>query len=365
MLINLSGSVLNTTTTVADVAASALVFSLNKLSDTEITSPATNALLSYDGTKWKDTTTLSPHTINIAKLYFDASQDGSMDHDVYYSTATKKVLSGNTSDRYLNLELSGLTNVAKADVLSSSWSGYAAQTRYTFKYNDTGTNDANYNLGDVRFQYNYNGSGNDNTDMAIRVFADGGSTNIKVLRIKLNNQLMMGPDGIPGGGHTPAMGYLEWKGDRFDIRNHDGRIRLDTTSGDIRVQTNSGHLECRAKSGNATLKSDVGHAYVTASSGDIRLTSTGTAELKTTDGEAKVISVNGITRLKSTNNKVVIEGTQTDIYGDKIVMKGPLKLNQLTTTERDALTGELGFMIFNTTTNKAQVFTGSGWVDLH
>jgi hypothetical protein len=300
MLINLSGSVLNTTTTVADVAASALVFSLNKLSDTEITSPATNALLSYDGTKWKDTTTLSPHTINIAKLYFDASQDGSMDHDVYYSTATKKVLSGNTSDRYLNLELSGLTNVAKADVLSSSWSGYAAQTRYTFKYNDTGTNDANYNLGDVRFQYNYNGSGNDNTDMAIRVFADGGSTNIKVLRIKLNNQLMMGPDGIPGGGHTPAMGYLEWKGDRFRLVNHDGDIRLDTTAG------NGGLIRLKTVSGNVIRLEAWGGGYVEA--------------------------------------------------------KCPVKLYPTTTSS--VTNDKAGMMIYNTATDRPAFYNGTEWIDL-
>jgi hypothetical protein len=300
MLINLSGTTLNTTTTVADVAASALVFSLNKLSDTEITSPATNALLSYDGTKWKDTTTLSPHTINIAKLYFDASQDGSMDHDVYYSTATKKVLSGNTSDRYLNLELSGLTNVAKADVLSSSWSGYAAQTRYTFKYNDTGTNDANYNLGDVRFQYNYNGSGNDNTDMAIRVFADGGSTNIKVLRIKLNNQLMMGPDGIPGGGHTPAMGYLEWKGDRFRLVNHDGDIRLDTTAG------NGGLIRLKTVSGNVIRLEAWGGGYVEA--------------------------------------------------------KCPVKLYPTTTSS--VTNDKAGMMIYNTATDRPAFYNGTEWIDL-
>jgi hypothetical protein len=327
MLINLSGSVLNTTTTVADVAASALVFSLNKLSDTEITSPATNALLSYDGTKWKDTTTLSPHTINIAKLYFDSSQDVDMDHDVYYATATKTALSNSQSDRYLNLDISGLTGVNKSALttntnapnLNSDMDGYSAQTRYAMKLNDTGTNDFHYNLGDIRFQYNYNANGNDNTDMSIRVFADGGGQNIKVFRVKLGNQLTMGPDGV---GSSSSMGWLEWKGDRFDIRNHDGRINLDSDSGDVRLYTN--------------------------------------------DGEAKLQSLNGITRVKASNNKVVIEaGTQVELYGDKIVMKAPIQLNTLTTTQRDALTAGQGFMIYNTSTNKTQVYSSGAWVDLH
>ena len=37
----------------------------------------------------------------------------------------------------------------------------------------------------------------------------------------------------------------------------------------------------------------------------------------------------------------------------------------LTETQRDALTAQTGGVIFNTTTNKLQVYNGTSWVDLH
>lgn len=45
--------------------------------------------------------------------------------------------------------------------------------------------------------------------------------------------------------------------------------------------------------------------------------------------------------------------------GDQVVFTN---LNQ---TERDALTAQTGGVIFNTTTNKLQVYDGTSWVDLH
>ena len=44
----------------------------------------------------------------------------------------------------------------------------------------------------------------------------------------------------------------------------------------------------------------------------------------------------------------------------------PSQLTPLTTAERDALVGTTaGTIVWNTTTTKAQVYTGSAWVDLH
>ncbi len=338
-ILTFTGSLLTTIPTSADITSTS---NLEQLSDVSVGGAAANALLKWTGSAWVAATTISPDTVttttlntttlNMAKLYFDSSLDVDMDHDVYYATATKTALSNSQSDRYLNLDISGLTGVNKSALttntnapnLNSDMDGYSAQTKYSMKLNDAGTNDFQYSLGDIRFQYNYNASGNDNTDMAIRVYADGGESNIKVLRIKLGNQLSMGPDGVPGGGYTPSMGYLEWKSDRFDIRNHAGRIRLDTTAGQIRLQTDSGVLDLRSKSGDVNVRADSGTLNLTSDTSTIHMTA-----------------------------------------GTKIQMNSPLKLNQLTTTERDALTGELGFMIFNTTTNKAQVFTGSSWTDLH
>ena len=48
----------------------------------------------------------------------------------------------------------------------------------------------------------------------------------------------------------------------------------------------------------------------------------------------------------------------------KLQQHDKLKLKNLTTTQRDALTSVAGDMIFNTTTSKAQVYNGSSWSDL-
>ena len=44
-------------------------------------------------------------------------------------------------------------------------------------------------------------------------------------------------------------------------------------------------------------------------------------------------------------------------------MDNALALKSYTTTERDALTSTAGDMIYNTTTSKAEYYTGSAWVE--
>jgi hypothetical protein len=168
------------------------------------------------------------------------------------------------------------------------------------KLNDTGTNDFNYNLGDIRFQYNYNANSSDNTDMSIRAYDNGGSTNVKLIRIKLGSQLMMGPDGIPGGGRTPSMGYLEWKDDRFRLVNHDGDIRLDTTAG------NGGLIRLKTVSGNVIRLEAWGGGYVEA--------------------------------------------------------KCPVKLYPTTTSS--VTNDKAGMMIYNTATDRPAFYNGTEWIDL-
>lgn len=47
------------------------------------------------------------------------------------------------------------------------------------------------------------------------------------------------------------------------------------------------------------------------------------------------------------------------------VSQSPLRLYNVSTTNRNAITAADGDMIYNTTTNKAQVFANGNWVDLH
>jgi len=50
---------------------------------------------------------------------------------------------------------------------------------------------------------------------------------------------------------------------------------------------------------------------------------------------------------------------------DEVRTTAPFRLVNLTSTERDNLTPSNGHIIYNTTTDKAQVYAGGAWVDLH
>ena len=50
--------------------------------------------------------------------------------------------------------------------------------------------------------------------------------------------------------------------------------------------------------------------------------------------------------------------------GNNVAIDNSLNLKSYTTTARDALTSAAGDMIYNSTTNKVQVYTGSAWEDL-
>ena len=50
--------------------------------------------------------------------------------------------------------------------------------------------------------------------------------------------------------------------------------------------------------------------------------------------------------------------------GNNVAIDNSLNLKSYTTTQRDALTAAAGDMIYNSTTNKVQVYTGSAWEDL-
>lgn len=50
---------------------------------------------------------------------------------------------------------------------------------------------------------------------------------------------------------------------------------------------------------------------------------------------------------------------------EAITLEDPIRLPNLTTAQRDALTAANGWLIYNTTTSKIQAYAGSAWVDLH
>jgi hypothetical protein len=59
---------------------------------------------------------------------------------------------------------------------------------------------------------------------------------------------------------------------------------------------------------------------------------------------------------------------QTALLGaadiDTLAIGSTLRVANMTTTERNALTALTGMIIYNTTTNKLQAFESSSWVDM-
>jgi hypothetical protein len=57
--------------------------------------------------------------------------------------------------------------------------------------------------------------------------------------------------------------------------------------------------------------------------------------------------------------------TNITLTQNEISIQGGLQFDNLSTTDRNALTASPGMVIWNTTTNKLQVYSGSAWIDLH
>jgi hypothetical protein len=72
------------------------------------------------------------------------------------------------------------------------------------------------------------------------------------------------------------------------------------------------------------------------------------------------------------NARITIDGAGNFISLDTLSNQAKVVFNQgvthhsgITTTQRDAMTPENGYIIYNSTTNKFQGYANGVWVDLH
>ena len=72
--------------------------------------------------------------------------------------------------------------------------------------------------------------------------------------------------------------------------------------------------------------------------------------VKRIDGDYTIQSINA-------DDSVTVQTAVLDV-------QAPLKVQNLTTGERDALTAENGMIIYNTTTNKFQGYENGSWANL-
>ena len=73
--------------------------------------------------------------------------------------------------------------------------------------------------------------------------------------------------------------------------------------------------------------------------------------VKRIDGDYTIQSINA-------DDSVTVQTAVLDV-------QAPLKVQNLTTVERDALTAENGMIIYNTTTNKFQGYENGSWAELN
>jgi hypothetical protein len=92
---------------------------------------------------------------------------------------------------------------------------------------------------------------------------------------------------------------------------------------------------------------------------------TGNAAITFTDTNWNVGSVleksSGTTTLKDSSSNF----SNITLTANEVSVKGPFKLEQYTTTQRNALTAANGHLIYNTTDHKFQGYANGSWVNLH
>lgn len=169
---------------------------------------------------------------------------------------------------------------------------------------------------------------------------------------------------------TPANNVLEIRGDGSSV---EGQIKLN----------------CHANSHGQTLKSQPHSANITntmllptgASSTLVSLVSADTLTNKTLTsptitgtGAIAGVFTGNLTGNVTGNIDGIVGGTTpaavtgTAISGTSIAVTGTagaMKLNTVTTTQRNALTAANGMVVYNSTTSKIEAYAGGAWVQLH
>jgi hypothetical protein len=90
------------------------------------------------------------------------------------------------------------------------------------------------------------------------------------------------------------------------------------------------------------------------------------AAINTTYNGASTTGPNGGHKInfQTSNNNFTTTTTIASASEFKFEMDVPVQLHNITTTQRDALSPQAGWMIYNTTANKAQCYNGATWSDL-
>ena len=143
---------------------------------------------------------------------------------------------------------------------------------------------------------------------------------------------------------------------------HNGTTGRANLSGDEIIATFfAGTTETTSLRGNGNM--NVGSAFVPSARVEIRGagTTTGYGLLIRDSGSSNVAMAVQDNLSVGIRTSSIDSGAALEVDGTT----GGILFPRLTTTERDALTPVNGLVIYNSTTNKLQVYAGGAWVDLH
>ena len=115
-----------------------------------------------------------------------------------------------------------------------------------------------------------------------------------------------------------------------------------------------------------TLPAGASSTLVSLVSADTLTNKTLTAPTITGAGAIAGVFTGNIDGIVGGNTPAAVTGTA--ISGTSIAVTGTagaMKLNTVTTTQRNALTAAVGMIVYNSTTSKIEAYAGSAWVALH
>ena len=309
------------------------VASINDVGDTTITSPTNGQVLKYNGEKWVNATN-SGDGGSITFVGDDStgtSVDGSETFKIAGGTNITTAVSGDT----LTITATAITKAQVTDLLTSDFNVGANKILYSNVYT---------NLGDLPAAGSYHGMFAHVHNTGQAYFAHGG----------VWLQLAQAGTTIADYGITDAQAALV---SGTNLKTINGASLLG--GGNITISGGGGSI------GNFTFASSV---IDTDDSSGVVITPAVTISSDLTVENNLTVS-NTVTAAafisQSAGTPEVRSATNLDLYAANAVriQNGTLTLFNATSTARDALSAVKGDVIYNSTVNRTQVYTGASWVN--